>query len=142
MGLCLYIHTNDVFCGFAITLFDINTKPLSAIPCNDIIACLVQKFIFLIRAFAFFQCAPQKVLSQHQLPSQDFYLPLNDLSWNELARELAKDKAKKTTNSFKYTKGTKSFDGKITIVGISLQLSRGEICMANFKPPCKWCKSG
>ena len=72
---------------------------------------------FLISAFAFFQCAPQKVLSHGQLPSRDFYLPQNDLSWNELAQELAKDKAKKTINSFKYTKGTKSFDGKITTVG-------------------------
>jgi hypothetical protein len=39
-------------------------------------------------------------------------VPRRDISWQQLAKELAKDRIRKQTTNFNYKKGTKQFDGK------------------------------
>lgn len=44
------------------------------------------------------------------LENRDFYRLKNNLSWRQMAAELAKDKIRRQTTNFTYKKGTKQFD--------------------------------
>ena len=62
------------------------------------------------KTFNFFKAKPH-LNRYHVLENRDFVRPNNNLSWKELAFELAKDKIRSKMSLFEYKKGTKSFAG-------------------------------